>query len=311
MRQFLLAKNVAYATGSDLLKVADGAVGVFYNKDGVLTVTATGSEITKEAMLVLGRSASNGGPVVLPLYKNNFSFSKMVYAAAEKFKATFTIPAANKVGDYTLIVALKGAKFNERNKWTTMVHNTDTTTTAADMAKKLMNAINSNNGHNVTATVEGAVLTIEGKVAGVDFEVLGADELMGMTTVDIETNKSTNGVVVITRGTAGWGSAAYVTDLANKAAADAGFEYTYRDAYVDLYPQYPLNPLAQPNSEDKGYTIFTLRFAEPRAVATTDEVVNQIVQVAVPTGASAITTLEAVFNSMAGVVTEAAANVED
>lgn len=299
MRQFLLAKNVAYATGTDLLKVADGAVGVFYNKDGVPTVTATGSEITKEATLVLGRSADNGGPVVLPLYKNNFSYSKMVYEAAKKFKAAFTIPAATKIGDYTLIVALKGAKFNERNKWTAMVHNVDTTTTAEAMAEKLMNAINSNNGYNVTATVEGAVLTIEGNVAGVDFEVIGADELMGMTTVDIPTGEDTNGVTLTTRGEAGWGSAAYVTDLANKAAADAGFEYTYRDAYVDLYPQYPLNPLAQPNSADAGYTIFTLRFAEPRAVATTDEVVNQIVQVAFPTGTAAIATFETVCKALA------------
>ena len=178
MRQFLLAKSVAYASGTDLSKVADGAVGVFYNNNGVLTATSTGAEVTSEAMLVLGRKAENGGPVVLPIYKNDFSVVKSVYAAATTFEVKFTIPAAKTVGDYTLIVAAKGKKFNERNKWTAMVHITDTTTSADVLAKKLADAINANNGQNVTATAEAAVLTIKGNKAGVDFEVVPADLLM-------------------------------------------------------------------------------------------------------------------------------------
>ena len=35
MRQFLLAGNVAYTDATDLSKVAEGALGVFYNKAGV------------------------------------------------------------------------------------------------------------------------------------------------------------------------------------------------------------------------------------------------------------------------------------
>ena len=71
-----------------------------------------------------------------------------------------------------------------------------------------------------------------------------------------------------------------------------------------LYPKYPLNPLASADSEDAGFTIFTLRFAEPRDVKTRDEVVHQIVQVAFPTGSEAIDTFEAVCKTLAGIASE-------
>lgn len=88
--------------------------------------------------------------------------------------------------------------------------------------------------------------------------------------------------------------------MANKAAADAGIEYTYRDTYTELYPAYPFNPLKQPDSADAGYTIFTLRFAVPREMKTRDEVVHQIVQIAFPTEAiNAITTVENILKAIA------------
>lgn len=293
MRHFLLGKNVAYATGSDLSAVADGAIGVFVNVNGKLTVTATGKEVTKEAMLVLGRSSDNGGPIVLPIYKNNFSFVKGTYIAATKFTAEVTIPAPTKIGDYSLIIALKGTKFNERNKWTAMVHVKDVTMTAATLASKLAEAINHNsNGSGVTASVSDAKITITANKEAVDYAVLGADELF-----DVTANVTSN-------GTPAYGDAKYVQDLAEKAAADAGFEYTYRDAYYYLYPDYPLNPLKSADAKDTGFTIFTLRFAEPRDVKTRDEVVNQIIQVAYPTGADAITTFETVCNALAGIASD-------
>ena len=293
MRQFLLGKNVAYATGADLSAVADGAIGFFYNKDGVLTVTNTGTEITKEAMLVLGRPNDKGGPIVLPIFKNNFSYAKGVYSAATTFKAEVTISAPTKIGDYSLIVALRGVKFNERNKWTAMVFVKDVTMTANDLASKLADAINANTiGSGVSAQASAAKITITASKAGVDYEVLGADELFGITV-----NKTVSGIPA-------YGDANYIQDLAEKAAADAGFEYTYRDAYYYLYPDYPLNPLKQPNAADAGYTIFTLRFAEPRDVKTRDEVVNQIIQVAFPTGAAGIATFETVCKALAGIATE-------
>lgn len=287
MRQFILAKSVATDV-NDLTKLANGAVGIFYDNNGVLTLASTGAEVTKEASLVLGRSAELGGPVVLPLYKNAFSFVKGTYAASVSFSATYKVPAPTYIGDYSIIVVLKGAGFNVRNKWTASVHVTDTSMTAADLATKLAKAIENNSASSgVTATVEGDTITIAADKKGVDYEIKGADALFGVDATEQ------------TPGHAAYGDAVYVKDLADKAAADAGFAYTYRDANVDMYPNHPLNPLAQPDAEDTGFDIFTLRFAEPRKVKTTDEVVYQIVQVAFPHGAAGVASFETICNNLA------------
>lgn len=294
MRQFILGGKVAYPTLSasqDFTNVASGAVGFFYNNNGELKSAATGTE-AKEYMLVLGRGFDKGGPVVIPVHKNAFSFTKGTYVAPTKFTAEVTIPAPIRIGDYSLIVALKGVKFNERNKWTAMVYVKDITMSATDLAAKLAAAINANSeGSGVTASPSAAKITITANKSGVDYEILGADELFGID------------VTVSATGIPGYGTDEYVKDLADKAAADAGFEYTYRDAYYYLYPNYPMNPLAQADVEDTGYTIFTLKFAEPRIVKPVDDVVNQVVQVAFPTGTT-LTTFETVCKGLAGIATE-------
>ena len=290
MRQFILGGNVAYPTQNDISTMAEGAVGFYYNKDGQTTVDADGTGITREGMLILGRSSENGGPVVLPIFKNNFKYVKGVYQAATKFKATIVIKAPTKIGEYSLIVVKKGVKFNERNKWTATVYVTDVTITADDLAQKLADQINNNTiGHGCIASVSSATITVDAQESGVDYTVVGSDWLTGQE------------VTINTAGIMGYGDAKYITDLANKAAADAGFEYTFYEVYSNLYKNYPLNPLAQPDKTDTGFTIFTLQFAEPRNVKTRDEVVNQIVQVAFPTGAAAITTFETVCKALAGV----------
>ena len=106
MRQVILAGNVAYPTQTELTSVAAGAVGFYYNNNGQLAVDNDGTHITREGMLVLGRAADNGGPVVIPIFKNNFSFVKGAYQAATKFKATVVIAAPTKLGEYSLILLL-------------------------------------------------------------------------------------------------------------------------------------------------------------------------------------------------------------
>lgn len=302
MRQFILGANVAYPASSvtDLNAVAQGAIGFFYNDNGQPKVTATGKEIVDKAMLVLGRTLANGGPVVLPINKYHFTYEKGVYQAATTFAASIIITAPTKVGDYTIIVAKKGLKFNERNKWTANVHVTDTTMTAAALAQALADRINANGlNAGVKATVSTATLTVTALETGKDYELIPADLLTGKD------------VTYTTRGIPAYGDAAYVRDLAEKAAADAGFEYTYQEANALMYPNYPLDPLKGTQATDTGFTIFTLRFAEPREVKTRDEVVHQIVQVAFPTGAAAITTFETVCKAIeAAAVVEAAAVAE-
>lgn len=289
MRQLILAGNVAYPSAA-LDTVPVGACGFYYNNDGQLAADSDGSHITREGMLVLGRAAADGGTVVLPVFKNNFSYVKGTYWVAAAFKATIEIAAPTKIGEYSLIVVKKGQQFNYRNKWTATVLVTDATMTANALAKALADQINNNTiGHGCTAKASSSTITVDAQEKGVDYNIVGADWLMGQA-------------VNITRaGTPAYGDAAYVTDLANKAAADAGFEYTFYTWTRNLYPNYPLNPLKAADAVDAGYTIFTLRFAEPRDVKTRDEVVNQIIQVVFPNGAAGIDAFETACKALAGI----------
>lgn len=288
MRQVILAGNVAYPTQTELTSVAAGAVGFYYNNNSQLAVDNDGTHITREGMLVLGRAADNGGPVVIPIFKNNFSFVKGAYQAATKFKATVVIAAPTKIGEYSLIVVKKGMDFNYRYKWTATVLVTDVTMTATQLADALVAQINNNTvAHGCTASNASETITINAVESGKDYDVVGADLLMGQE------------VTINTAGIPAYGDAAYVTDLANKAAADAGFEYTFYAWTQNLYPNYPLNPLKAADTADTGFTIYTLRFAEPRDVKTRDEVVNQIVQVIFPTGATGMATFETVLEALA------------
>lgn len=306
MRQFLLGKNVAYPTTAlSNNDVVDGAIGFYFRKsDETIFPTATGAEITKDCMLIVNRPVNKGGHVVIPIHKNKFSYVKGIYQAGEVFKQVFTIPAPTTVGEYSIIVALKGVGFNQRNKWTASVYIKDVNKTANELAEALAKAINNNTVSSkvvasvsdatstidgqVVATVSGATLTIDGQVVGMDYEVIPADLLTGLVATSTQ------------KGKAAYGDAQYVIDLANKAAADAGFEYTYQEAGELMRPHYPLNPLEVSEAADKGFTIFTLSFAEPRDVKTRDEVVNQIVQVVFPTGATQITIFETVCKALAG-----------
>ena len=222
--------------------------------------------------LVLVRSAANGGNVVLPLYPNHYDVVKAQYQAATTFSAELTVlEPDSEYYDYTIIAVKKGKKFNERNKWTASVR-VKSTDTAATLAQKLADYFNANkDGLGLEVTVNDDALTFTAIKAGEDFEIVPADDLMGVA------------VTYTTRGKEAFGDAKYVKDLADKAAADVGYEYTYQDDLDVLYPDYHFNPLAQGDSADSGFNIYTLRFAEPRMVKTRDEIVHQIVQIVCPT----------------------------
>lgn len=288
MRQFILAANAAYPTEVPLTTA--GQVAITYLENGVETLVkdaATAAKLVGRGNIVWKNPNTALGQILYPIFKKNFTFTKGVYSAATTFSAELTIGIVEAYSDYSVIVAKKGLKFNERNKWTSTVH-TGANPTAADVAQKIANHINANTiGNGVKAVVDGAKITITAVEAGKDYAIVPADGLMG-TAVTVSAN-----------GIPAYGDAAYVKDLANKAAADAGFEYTYND-FEGIYPAYPLNPLAQPDKADAGFTIYTLRFAEPREMKTRDEVVHQIIQIAYPTGSAAITTMDTILDILAG-----------
>ena len=231
---------------------------------------------------VLIRSTEHGGNVLIPFHPNHYHFVRGDYQAATTFAASLIVPAPDSdYYDYTIIAVKKGKKFNERNKWTASVR-VKTTDTAATLAQKLADYFNANkDGLGLTVVNNNGTLTFTAVKAGEDYEIVPADDLMGTS------------VTYTTRGKSAYGDLAYVKDLADKAAADAGFEYTYEDDVKALYPNYHFNP-GNFEADNTQFSIFTLRWAEPRYMKTRDEVVHQILQIVVPT--SIANNLEAILN---------------
>lgn len=283
MRQFLLGKSVAYPT--DLTSLAVGQLAFVALVSGVETLDSDGTKIKDKGYIYLGKSDAKGGKLVVPIYKNNFSYSKMVYAASTQYTGNFTIADVIAGSDYTVVVVKKGVGFNERNKWTATVR-AKAADTVDIIAAALASQITANVSAGVTAAASAGKVTVTAKEKGVDYELTLGDDLFGTA-------------VTQTHATAAVADAKYITDLAIKAAADAGIEYTYQDAGELIYPDFPLNPLAQDDSADTGFTVYTIRFAEPREMKTVDQSINQIVQIAVPTGTAAIATIDKILAALA------------
>ena len=278
MRQFLLAGSGAYP---EALPLTAGQFAVTILKDGKETISADGTDIEKRFYFNLKKA--EGDTVVIAGSTRHFTFEKSVYSAGNAYSGNVTITAPQADGHYTLILVKKGLKFNERNRWTATVP-VKIGDSADAVAAKLGKFFEANASNlNVTVQVAAAKITITGNAKGEDFKLMGADDLTGVAVTE-------------TAAVAPLNDAAYIKDLAAKSASDAGFNYTYED--LDINPGYPLNPLAQADKADTGFTVFTCRFAVPRDVKTRDEVVHQIVQVAFPTGAAAIASVEAIFEEL-------------
>ena len=277
MKQLFICKKNAYATSAakatDLTTVPDGTIALFSLSDGALLTAAP----TNNFSIVVGR-AKGKMPLMFPeVDVKSLQVTKASYEAAKTFTAKITIPTPEKGLHYTVVVVKKGTVFNERSNWTftTMA----TYTTAADVAKQIVNQINGNKYNlGVKASNTGGAITITALEAGKDFEVLGADSLSGVVPTEV------------THGKKAKLDKADIQDLASRCAAGKGFNYTGEDG-KEIYPGYP-----EVVGEDQ-YTLYTLRFAVPRVSAKQrDEVVYQIVHIALPVGAEAITTLDTIFS---------------
>lgn len=283
MRQFILGANKAYPTD---LPLEAGEVGFAYLNDGNPTVTNTGAEIKNIGYIY---AADAIGQQSYPIYKNNFSYVKSTYSAGTNYSGDFTLTSVTPGLTYTAIVAKKGIKFNERNKYSAVVLAKDGDSVTS-IAKQISDLINANKDFlNVTATPSAGKVTVKGDVKGEDFSIIMADDAMGITVNE-------------THATIPMNDAKAIQDMFIKAAADAGYNSTYDDF---IYRNnYPLNPLKVADSADTGFTVFTIKFAEPRTSKTMDVAVNQIIQVAFPTGGSSITTFETVCKALAGITEE-------
>lgn len=287
MRTFLLGSKSDL--GNDLKTLTVGQLAFSALVDGQHTVDSDGTKIKDKGYIFLGKEDAKGGDVIVPIYKNNFSFTKMVYKAAHAYTGAFTIPAPTVGDDLTVVVVKKGVQFNERNKWTATMRVKDGQDAVA-CAKELTEQLNNNPASGIKAAAEANKITITAVNKGEDYKIALGDDLFGVAVTE------THAVTPLA-------DANYIKDLAMKAAADAGIEYTYQDPANLIYPGYPLNPLAQPDSVDAGYTVFTLKFAEPREMKTVDQSINQIVQIALPMGAGAIDKVETILKAISKVET--------
>lgn len=283
MRTFLLGSKSDL--GDDLTALTVGQLAFSALVNGQHTVDSDGTKIKDKGYIFLGKEDAKGGDVIVPIYKNNFSFTKMVYQAAGAYTGNFTIPAPTVGDDLTVVVVKKGVQFNERNKWTATMRVKDGQDASA-CAKELTEQLNNNPASGVKAVAAATKITITAINKGEDYKIALGDDLFGVAVTE-------------TPAVTPLADANYIKDLAMKAAADAGIEYTYQDPANLIYPGYPLNPLAQPDSVDAGYTVFTLKFAEPREMKTVDQSINQIVQIALPTGAAAIAKVETILKAIA------------
>ena len=276
MKQLFIGQKKDYATSSakstDLTTVPEGTIALFSLADGTLLTKAP----TANFSLAVGR-ATGKMPLMFPeIDVKSLTVTKATYEAGATFTAKITVPTPTKGTQYTVVVTKKGTVFNERNNWsfTTMA----TTTIAADVAKQIVTQINGNKYQlGVSASYSGGAITITALEKGKDYEVLGADGLMGVSLTDV------------THGKKAVCDKAYIQDLASRCAAGKGFNYT-ADEGKEIYPGYP-----EVVDEDQ-YVLYTLRFAVPRVASKQrDEVVYQIVHIAVPVGSGAITTLDTIF----------------
>lgn len=223
--------------------------------------------------LVYKRPNEKGGNILFPIYGKEITCAVSApYEAATTFTAEFTVPEVTAFLDYTVTFIKKGKQFNERNKWSFSDH-AKASDDAAAIATRIAKYVNDNAFTlGLTAVAEEAAVTVTAKKAGEDYAVTFGDEMFGTTLTNV------------TAGKAAWMDAAMIKDLAKKCAADAGFEYTYDD-FEDFYPGFDFNPLASADAVDTGFVVYSIRFTEPRVMATRDDAVYQMIHVAFPTGA--------------------------
>lgn len=278
MKQLLISQKKAYATSTvkstDLTTVPEGTVAMFDLATGALLTNA--AKATGNFSIVVGRAAGKM-PLMFPeVNLKTLEVTKATYADGTTFTAKITVPTPEKGNHYTVVVTKKGTVFNERNNWTFTT--VATTTTAADVAKQIAAQINGNKYQlGVSASYSGGAITITALEKGKDYEVLGADALLGVAPTEV------------THGKKAVCDKAYIQDLASRCASGKGFNYAADDG-KEIYPGYP-----EVVDEDQ-YVLYTLRFAVPRVAAKQrDEVVYQLVHLAVPVGSASIATLDVIL----------------
>ena len=284
MKQLIIVDSAAALNGgaakpTDLSAFAAGAIGLYEcGKDAWLALAPKGN------FDIVGKRP-NGTPVVIP--EVNLSTLKAVKAAysagtamsAELKVAIFMQPPIKNLKVYcTLSVIGNNVDDTDKiNYYKELNASLTPTMIATDVAEYFTKVLKQKN-INITAVAATDKVTF---IAGNPTVIFA-----------VSTYGDVNFVITTTAGTAPCGTPAQVTDLARKCAQEAGFEYT---GDSELHPGYPVKV-----DSAAIYNIWTLTYSNVKHLSahTTEEVVNQVVHIAVPVGATCETDLEKVLNPL-------------
>lgn len=265
MKQLLIVKS-----GTSINDSYDGTSALAEGVLGCRVVEEAGNKLLE---LYIGRA--DNVPFMVPVYAP-FTEVKATNSVGSAFEATITVPEVVEGSTYTLVLVKLGTKFNERSNYTATVDvpigsTKDAAWVAVQLANQLANKVDMA-GLPVEITVSDENIEIVGTKYGEAFALKGADELVGL-----EENTPATPVI---------GDKAYIENLASECAAGKGFTETDED----ILPGYP------ENVEAVQYNVTTLRFATHRRSAKTrDEVVSQLVHIAIP---SSISTEDGYFSAL-------------
>lgn len=287
MKQLLIVNSKAALNGTastprDLSSMTAGAIG-FYQLDDTSKWLST--KPTKNFAIVLGGGGKKVPFIIPEVDVKSLSVTYTTWDRGSSFSAGILMPQPVSGKTYTLMFVKGGTTFNERSTWTVSEYIPEgVTKTANELAKAFATRIQSMIDLN-----------------GFPFSLVGNGITGAGNRLDFYAQDTTQWHIIPTDGLAGVsledtsdalpaiGDKAHIQDLANRCAAGKGFNYLGEDG-GEIYPGYP------ETVEDIFYNIITLRFAVPRAASKTrDEVVNQVVHIAIPTSSAITDTVKVIL----------------
>jgi hypothetical protein len=287
MKQLLIAKSntvlnkTASGTLSNANSLKDLVTGslCFFTPDDNVILSA---KPTKNFAIALGRPSANGemgsgrqqNTFLIPEVDiNTLTVTKALPKLGKAFSRTFTMPAVNAEKEITVMFVKRDVVPHERNKWHITVIASGT---AATDAQALVDAVN-NSELPFTASRSTAAVTITADKINDQWDIQLLDAI---STVAFTTKVEAEPTI---------GDKEYIKNIAIQCAGDKGFFYTHSESR-DFIPGFPenvenltVNASGTSGASTAGYVLYTLRFAVGRNSAKTrDEVVNQIVHIAIP-----------------------------
>lgn len=258
MKQFIYANAIAAGEPDNISAVVANAIGFYHLSDTSKYVNT----VSEDFAIVEGTTK---GARVFPEVNFNtlkVTKSKPVAGTARKMIVTLTNVTAGK--EYIITLCKAGVHFNERNTWTYSFYAKNNT--AATMIEYFKNAFAANAGEtHVNVTSTSTTLVFEAEL-GHNFELTFSGAFTTAPSVS-------DTPIVLPVNTPKQIQELYIACLAGK-----GMKYFGEDG-KELYPNYDTTlALLTENC-----VVYTLRFSVGRAAAKTrDEVVNQVIHIAVP-----------------------------